>query len=201
MKNEFVKLIVSDDGIGIQEDKLSTIFDRFKQADGSTTRKYGGTGLGLAICKELIDLFEGEIEISSQLNIGTTVKVRFPKNFNMVNKEELKVEQNLVKETKPTQNKDNSFEDTILFDNSSEISGTKKNILILHKDPINYMSLIIELTKNYSVSQASNLKDFKEKIKNEIFDLFIVDMQCFTKEQINENFLNQETKNYFCLFK
>ena len=79
-EDENVRIIVKDEGIGIEEDKLEHIFDRFKQVDGSTTRKYGGTGLGLAICKELAHLLKGEISVSSVINEGSTFEVVFSKN-------------------------------------------------------------------------------------------------------------------------
>ena len=63
---------IRDTGIGIPEDKLTTIFEPFKQADGSTTRKYGGTGLGLSICKKISELMDGKVWAESEENKGST---------------------------------------------------------------------------------------------------------------------------------
>ncbi|MBU2871353.1 response regulator [Colwellia sp. E2M01] len=73
-KNE--KLIlncsVSDTGIGIKENKIPYLFQSFTQVDASTTRKYGGTGLGLAICKQLCQLMQGDMQVVSTLDQGST---------------------------------------------------------------------------------------------------------------------------------
>lgn len=63
---------VQDMGIGIEQDKLSTLFDAFEQADTSTTRKYGGAGLGLSITKRIAKLMGGDVGVESEPGIGST---------------------------------------------------------------------------------------------------------------------------------
>ena len=67
---------VEDSGTGIPADKLALIFDKFTQADGSVSRKYGGTGLGLAITRKLVEMHGGEIVVDSEVGQGTTFVVK-----------------------------------------------------------------------------------------------------------------------------
>jgi len=74
-----MQISVTDTGIGISSEFLPYIFDRFRQADGSTTRAHGGLGLGLAIVRHLVELHQGEVEVESRgKNRGATFTVRFP---------------------------------------------------------------------------------------------------------------------------
>jgi CheY-like chemotaxis protein len=67
-----LRIAVSDTGIGISEDKLEAVFERFNQADVSVSRRFGGTGLGLAICKRIIELMGGWIGVESRADEGST---------------------------------------------------------------------------------------------------------------------------------
>ena len=73
-----LKITVSDTGIGIAKADLARLFEKFEQADVSTTRRYGGTGLGLSICRQLAEMMGGRITARSRLGEGTTFEVRLP---------------------------------------------------------------------------------------------------------------------------
>ncbi len=69
---------VKDTGMGIPEEKLASVFEKFSQVDGSSTRRHEGTGLGLAITSGLVDLFGGKIDVTSEIGKGTTFTVHLP---------------------------------------------------------------------------------------------------------------------------
>jgi signal transduction histidine kinase len=78
LTSNFVELFVDDKGIGIAEDNIKKIFDRFVQIEDYMTREYGGTGLGLAICKELTRMMGGSIKVKSSLNKGSLFTIKIP---------------------------------------------------------------------------------------------------------------------------
>jgi signal transduction histidine kinase len=86
--DNYAIISVSDTGVGIQKEKISKIFDRFYQVDGSHTREQEGTGIGLSLTKELVELHKGKIEVESEAGKGSTFRISLP-----LGKEHLKPEE------------------------------------------------------------------------------------------------------------
>lgn len=78
-QNNEITVMVRDTGIGISEESIRRIFDRFYRADDSRTQETGGTGLGLSIVQQVVKLHDGTIDVVSQIGEGTTFTVRLPK--------------------------------------------------------------------------------------------------------------------------
>lgn len=145
-------IAISDTGIGISEDKLNTIFEKFEQADASTTRYYGGTGLGLAISKGLVELMGGEIQVKSALNEGSTFTFFIPCK---------KGESGAVK-------------------TMAEIATLPENIhaLLAEDNDIN-AEIVIDMLKGANVRciRTRNGQDALEAAKKYAFDVIIMDCQ------------------------
>ena len=78
LQDDTVALIISDSGVGIPEDALSHVFERFFRVDKARSRATGGSGLGLAIVRTIMNRNRGEISVESILGKGTTFTVTFP---------------------------------------------------------------------------------------------------------------------------
>lgn len=81
--NGSVTVEVQDTGIGIAEENLDKVFGRFWQEDGSSTRTQQGTGIGLALVKEIVEMHQGQVSVTSQKGVGSTFRVRLPKGADL----------------------------------------------------------------------------------------------------------------------
>lgn len=177
-----LKLSVKDSGIGIPKEKLENIFDRFKQVDGSTTRKYGGTGLGLAICKELAQLLNGDITVTSEVNKGANFTLVLPLNLDKVQEKDIKDDKTLEPSLQVE-----SVEKIVKVEKiveNNETSTLNKNILILHKDPLTFMQLMIALKASYSVRHIDCVSMFVTELNKQEFAEVIIDTSKIKEEDI-----------------
>jgi signal transduction histidine kinase/CheY-like chemotaxis protein len=83
---EYIDILVTDTGIGMTDNEQQHIFDEFRQADGSTSRRFGGTGLGLAIAKKYTNLLGGTISVKSEPGAGSVFKLTMPKKYDQKNR-------------------------------------------------------------------------------------------------------------------
>ena len=77
-EDDVAEIIIADTGVGIPKEHLPHLFDRFYQVESDAKRSYEGTGIGLALVKELVELHEGTIEVTSTVGFGTSFHVRIP---------------------------------------------------------------------------------------------------------------------------
>ncbi|WP_207655321.1 response regulator [Clostridium vincentii] len=134
--NRAITISVTDTGIGIPEDKKQTIFEAFKQSDGTISRKYGGTGLGLSISKELSRVLGGRIYLESKEGIGSTFYITIPDQALVESKVVSKIENEKIAEK--TQSIETSIKHKsikkIINDDRDNIKSEDKCLLIIDDD-------------------------------------------------------------------
>lgn len=152
-----ILFIVKDTGIGIPENKMGLLFDRFSQIENDRSRKYQGTGLGLAISKRLIESMGGRIWVQSKVGVGTTFY--FTLTAKTAKSHEV---DKLLNRNNP--------------DNQESIKELK--ILVVEDNLINQKVVIKVLERlGYTVDLANNGFEAIEEVRNEDYDLIFMDME------------------------
>ncbi|WP_036479627.1 response regulator [Myxosarcina sp. GI1] len=137
---DWISFQISDTGIGMNSEQIAKLFRAFTQADASTTRKYGGTGLGLAITKKFCQMMGGDINVTSQVDCGSTFTIQLPLHVEKINEQ--------------TKNKVLKQATVSKID---PVRSQKDTILVIDDDPTIHDLLEKFLTKQgFNVQTASN---------------------------------------------
>jgi signal transduction histidine kinase/DNA-binding response OmpR family regulator len=156
-KNILLGITVSDTGIGIEPDKLPGIFERFRQAEDSITRKYGGTGLGLSIVKDLVELQGGSINVTSEPDKGSSFRIVIP----------YKITQEVI-----------NNQQKWLGTSPKNAASADVRILVVEDNEIN-QQLMHHLLGYWELPYeiAANGKEALEKLQGQSYDLILMDIQ------------------------
>ena len=151
-----IQFNITDTGIGLSQSQMKQVFERFSQADGTTTRKYGGTGLGLSISKQLSQLMGGDIKVKSRLGRGTNFRFSLQaKTVESKNTEEIF--------STDSQYFSEKFNANVLVVDDNEINQ------IVAKDMLETFGLNVEITDNG--------KNAIKRLSQQNFDLVFMDCQ------------------------
>ncbi|MFD2937398.1 ATP-binding protein [Spirosoma flavum] len=169
-----LQLIVEDTGIGIAEQQLPRIFDRFYQVDDSTTRSYEGTGIGLALVNELVELHNGHIQVESTLGSGTTFRIHLPLEIVPAGERPGQKGPELeIPVSEPSIPPSSKMEDPHQTGKRTRHSG---QLLIVEDNGDLRQFLVSQLSKTYGVSAAENGLDGYQTAIKTIPDLIISDV-------------------------
>ncbi|MBM4130188.1 response regulator [bacterium] len=155
-------IAVTDTGIGIPADRLPDLFQRFTQADSSTTRRYGGTGLGLAISRQLAELMHGSIDVQSVLRRGSCFRVVLP----------------LPRATQEQTVSARSDDETSATEAAAADTPAGRRVLVAEDNPFNQKVAQYILEKlGVRVDLATNGNEAVQMMTNFVYDLVFMDCQ------------------------
>lgn len=146
--------VIEDTGIGMDEHYQANLFKKFSQEDSSVSRKYGGTGLGMAITRELIQLMDGEIKVTSKKNEGTRVEVKLKLRVGDIQKIE------------------------VSNDTATQDNGVHVRVLLVEDNEFNRMVARNTLERyGYLPDEAANGKVALELLQKNKYDIVLMDLQ------------------------
>lgn len=182
--NKFAVVEVSDSGIGIPEDKLENIFNRFFQVDDSSRKKYKGSGIGLALVKELTDLHKWNISVVSELGKGTIFTLRIPLSDHYLSEDEKVIGSEVYanEETYQSEISEEEKSDELEKEIEEELAEKQKLInaktsILIVEDSEDVRTYLTSLLKNeFQMNEAVDGEDGIKKAAEFLPDLIISDV-------------------------
>jgi PAS domain S-box-containing protein len=167
-----IKIIVSDTGKGIEPEFLPFVFDRFRQADGTSTRSHGGLGLGLSIVRHVVELHGGTVEVASQgVGSGTIFTVFLPV-YSGENDGEKSIENNATKEVISYQELGGVYSPP---DSQNPLEGVRVLLIDDEKDALEMLAAMLSQA-GAEVNQQTNVTDALEIVKEWIPQVIVSDI-------------------------
>ena len=159
----YIRFDVEDTGIGIPLADQQSIFDSFTQACGSRSRKYGGTGLGLTITKQLAELLEGSVSVSSEEGKGSVFTLKIPANINV--------------KSQPSLNRYDIADELFGEKTAKPLAGFSGHVLVAEDSSPNQMLIRTMLEKlGLDVTIVADGNEAVQKCKSQSFDIIFMDM-------------------------
>ena len=178
-----MQFIVKDTGIGIAEAQKSHLFESFRQADSSTSRKFGGTGLGLTITKKIVDMMGGDISFKSTENMGTIFEVVLtmptPDGQLLVSKHDFYMKLEGNGDQKMDFEEDLNRPPTSTLVESTKLKLTNISILVVEDIVVNQIVITgILQAQGAKLTIANNgVEALSELDKKQSFDIILMDIQ------------------------
>jgi signal transduction histidine kinase/ligand-binding sensor domain-containing protein/DNA-binding response OmpR family regulator len=175
----YLKIVVSDTGIGIPPNQIDSIFDRFYQVSGKNIKIAEGTGIGLNLVKEFINLHHGEITVISEINNGSTFKIVIPVSKSAFSENEI-IENNIIENEGHNNPIFNIDEDIIIDENIFSDPDNHNNnfpTLLIVEDTLDLRKFLCEnLNPFYKIAEASNGLEGYDMALSIVPDIIISDV-------------------------